>query len=168
MKDDQDRHLEGNDVAPKVIPEAIEIGKVFVEISETVVAESVIFYVGNTVKTTVAAPSTGDTVADTVETDVTTSVGSNYVISAGNFGEVFVPSVYETSDNIVELSHINAGAIVVVCVENTLNDVETEMHIPKYTSQEKKKKSKKRMRKGGAKKNIDAAEIKGNSERMRD
>ncbi|GAA0172335.1 hypothetical protein LIER_26182 [Lithospermum erythrorhizon] len=208
MKDDQDRFLEGNDVAPNVILDAIENGKVLVEICKTLVKESVILCVGNTVKTTVAASSTGDTVANTaevpssenliesvvssfkdttkevprwgdvvppvvnimhvndptmedVETDVTTSVGSNDVIAAENYGEVFVPCVYDTGHNVAELSHISAGPIVVVCIEDTLNDVETEMHIPKYTTQEKKKNSKKRMRKGGAKKNIDVVEIKG-------
>ncbi|GAA0164394.1 hypothetical protein LIER_20045 [Lithospermum erythrorhizon] len=143
VKNDQDRHLESNDVGLNIIPEAIEIGKVVIEISETLVEESFILCVGNTVKTTVVAPSTGDTVADTaevpsfenlveifvpsvedtteevprwgdvvppvvdtihvnehpikdVETDVTTSVGSNDVIAAGNSGVVFVPSVYDT------------------------------------------------------------------------
>ncbi|GAA0186807.1 hypothetical protein LIER_34095 [Lithospermum erythrorhizon] len=98
---------------------------------------------------------------DDVETDVTTSVDSDDDIVAGNSGEVFVPSVYDTGDNVAELSHIRAEPIVVVGVEDTLNDVEIEMHIPNYTTQEKKKKLKNRMHKGGAKENIDGAEIKG-------
>ncbi|GAA0186838.1 hypothetical protein LIER_34126 [Lithospermum erythrorhizon] len=96
-----------------------------------------------------------------VVTDVITSIGNNDVIAARNSGEMFVPSVCDTGDNVVELSHISAGPIVDVYVEDTLNDVETEMHIPKYTAQEKKKKLKKWMCKRGAKKNIDAAAIKG-------
>ncbi|GAA0157338.1 hypothetical protein LIER_14626 [Lithospermum erythrorhizon] len=87
---------------------------------------------------------------ENVETDVTTSVGTNDVIAVGNFGEVFVPSVCDTSDIVAESSHISAGPIVVVCVEDTLNDVETKMPIPKYTAQEEKKKSMKRIRKGSA------------------
>ncbi|GAA0143175.1 hypothetical protein LIER_03920 [Lithospermum erythrorhizon] len=208
VKDDQDPYLKGNDVAPNIISEATEIGKMAVKISETLVEESVTLCAGNTLKTTFAAPRTGNTVADTaevpssknlvesvvpsvddtteevprredvvppaadtmhindptmedVETDVTTSVGSNDDIGAGNSSEVFVPSVYDIVDNVAKLSHIRVEPIVVVGIEDTLNDFETEMHIPNYTAQEKKKKLKKMMHKGGAKENIDAAEIKG-------
>ncbi|GAA0167198.1 hypothetical protein LIER_22185 [Lithospermum erythrorhizon] len=68
-----------------------------------------------------------DPIMKDVVKDVTTCIVSNDDIVVGNSG-----------------------------VEDTLNDVETEMHIPNYTAQEKKKWSKKRMHKGGDKENFDA------------
>ncbi|GAA0141448.1 hypothetical protein LIER_35397 [Lithospermum erythrorhizon] len=67
--------------------ETIEIGKVVVEISETLIEESVTLCVGNTMKTIVVAPSIGDTVADAAE-----------VPSSENLVESVVRSIEDTTE----------------------------------------------------------------------
>ncbi|GAA0164497.1 hypothetical protein LIER_39801 [Lithospermum erythrorhizon] len=111
-------------------------------------------------------PCTGDTVVDTTEVpsfenfvkSVVSSV-EDTIEEVPRWGDVVPPDVdtihasdpimkdveKDVTTSVVSIAVGNSG------VEDTLNDVETEMYIPNYTTQEKKKKSNKRMHKGGDK-----------------